>query len=180
MLHTISKMYWKHLLTGISIWWHIILVPQHFPDLKYKLQVSPWSKFVTLPEVAKHFVETKTSSANIYSTTKVSISGSEFSRGMFVSAAQTGGLPNFSRIDHILLLNNTVYFHCRDYISWYTKHLCSFWLTSRDTFSVYHLSELNDMVCLPAYNIDGHLVLTQKKIYFDQMKKEFKCFRNII
>lgn len=49
-------------------------------------------------------------------TTKVSISGSEFSRGMFVSAGQTGGLPNLSRIDHKLLVNDSVYRHCRDLV----------------------------------------------------------------
>ncbi|CAG5927057.1 unnamed protein product [Menidia menidia] len=57
----------------------------------------------TLPQVAKNFIETKTSSQSIYSAPKDSISGTEFARGMFVSVGETGGLPKFSRIDHILL-----------------------------------------------------------------------------
>jgi len=112
----------------------------------------------TLPLVAKNFIETKTDSQNIYSAPKISMSGT---RGMFVSAGQTGGLPTFSKIEHILLVNNSVFFHCKDYNCWYTEHLHSFQLTSSDNFSVYQLSELNDTVSLPAYNIDGHLVLTQ-------------------
>ena len=44
----------------------------------------------TLPEVAKNYIETKTRSQNIHSAPKVSISGTDFSKGMFVSAGQTG------------------------------------------------------------------------------------------
>lgn len=61
--------------------------------------------------MAKDFIETKTDSQNIYSTSKVSINGTEYANGMFVSAGQSGGLPKFSRIEHILLVNNSV---CHD------------------------------------------------------------------
>lgn len=77
----------------------------------------------TLPLVAKNLIETKTDSQNINSAPKVSVSGTEFARGMFVSAGQTAGLPKFSKIEHILLANNSVYFLCRDYNCWYTEHL---------------------------------------------------------
>lgn len=117
----------------------------------------------TLPQVAKDFIETKTDSQNIYSTSKVSINGTEYANGMFVSAGQSGGLPKFSRIEHILLVNNYVSFLCRNYECWYSEHLKSFELTSSDNFSVHQLSELNDTVSLTAYIIEGHLMLTQKR-----------------
>lgn len=60
----------------------------------------------TLPQVAKDFIETKTDGQNIYSTSKVSINGTEYVNGIFVSTGHTGGLPKFSRIEHILLVNN--------------------------------------------------------------------------
>lgn len=117
----------------------------------------------TLPQVARDFIETKTDSQNIYSTSKVSIDGTEYANGMFVSVGQAGGLPKFSRIENILLVNNSASFLCRNYESWYREHLRSFELTSLDIFSVHQLSELNDTVSLTAYTIDGHLLLTQKR-----------------
>ena len=113
--------------------------------------------------MAKDFIETKTDSKNIYSTSKVSVNGTEFANGMFVSAGQTGGIPKFSRIDHILLLNNSVSFLCRNYECWYSEHLRSFKLTSSDNSSVLQPPDLNDTASLTAYAIDGHLLLTQKR-----------------
>ena len=113
--------------------------------------------------MAKDFIETKTDSQNIYSTSKVSVNGTEFANGMFVSAGQTGGIPKFSRIDHILLLNNSVSFLCRNYECWYSEHLRSFKLTSSDNSSVLQPPDLNDTASLTAYAIDGHLLLTQKR-----------------
>lgn len=126
--------------------------------------------------MAQDFIETKTDSQNIYSTSKVSIDGTEYANGMFVSAGHTGGLPKFSKIEHIVLVNNSVSFLCRNYECWYSEHLRSFELTSSDNFSVHQLSELNDTVSLTAYHIDGHLLLTQKKIYFYQRFTGLKCF----
>nr|XP_023651449.1 uncharacterized protein LOC111835405 isoform X2 [Paramormyrops kingsleyae] len=117
----------------------------------------------TLPEVAKDFIQTKTDRENIYSTSKVTINGTDYASGMLVSAGQAGGLPKFSRIENILLVNNTASFLCRNYECWYSEHLRSFELTSSGSFSVYQLSELNDTQSLTAYNIDGHLILTQKR-----------------
>lgn len=117
----------------------------------------------TLPQVAKDFIETKTDSQNIYSTSKVSINGTEYANGMFISVGQAGGLPKFSRIDQILLVNNCVFLICRNYECWYSEHLRSFNLISSENFSLHQPSELNDTVSLTAYTIDGHLLLTQKR-----------------
>lgn len=78
----------------------------------------------TLPQAAKDFIETKTDSQNIYSTSKVSIDGRHIlCKWNVFSAGHTGGLPKFSKIEHILLVNNTVSFLCRNYKCWYSEHL---------------------------------------------------------
>lgn len=129
---------------------------------KPHIQVSSVTtvQVTTLPQVARDFIETKTDRQN--STSKVSIDGTEYANVMFVSAGQAGGLPKFSRIENILLVNNSASFLCRNYESWYREHLRSFELTSLDIFSVHQLPELNDTVSLTAYNVGGHLLLTQK------------------
>lgn len=105
------------------------------------------------------FIKTKTDSQNIYT----SLNGTEYANGMFVSAGQTGGLPTFSRIEYLLLVNNSISLFCRNYECWYIEHLRSFEVTLTDSFSVYQLPELNDTVSLTAYTVDGHLLLTQKR-----------------
>lgn len=62
----------------------------------------------TLPQVAKDSIQTQTDSQIIYSTSTVSTKGTEFANGMFVSVGHSGGLPNFSRIDQVLLVHNSV------------------------------------------------------------------------
>lgn len=116
-----------------------------------------------LPKVAKEFIKAKTNSQSIYSTSKVSVDGTEYAKGMFVSVGQTGGLPRFSKIDEILLIDNSVSFLCRNYECLYYEHLRSFELISSDIFSMHLLSELNDTLSLSAYNVDGRLLLTQKR-----------------
>lgn len=96
--------------------------PSFFRPYIQASSVSP-VQVATLPQVAKDFVETKTDSQNIYSTSKVSINGTDFVNGMFVSAGQTGGLSKFSRIENVLLVNNSVSFLCRNYKCWYSEHL---------------------------------------------------------
>lgn len=68
----------------------------------------------TLPQVAHDAIKTKTDSQNIYTTHKVSLNGTEYANGMFVSAGQTGGLPTFSRFEYLLLVNNSIFLFCRN------------------------------------------------------------------
>ncbi|XP_065099819.1 uncharacterized protein [Paramisgurnus dabryanus] len=114
----------------------------------FKPQVQATSvtsvQVATLPQVAKDFIKSKTDSQNIYNTSVVSVHGTDYANGMFVSVGQAGGLPNFCRIERILLVNNSVSFLCRSYECWYIEHLRSFKLTSLDNFSVHELSDLND------------------------------------
>lgn len=58
--------------------------------------------------MAKDYIEAKTVSKNIYTTSKVPIDSTDYAEGMFVSAGQVGGLLKFSKIEDTLLVNNMV------------------------------------------------------------------------
>lgn len=63
-----------------------------------------------LPEVAQEYIKNKTNSRIIYSTSKFIVDGTTYSPGMFLSVGEDGGLPQFSKIEKILLVNNDVAF----------------------------------------------------------------------
>lgn len=114
-----------------------------------------------LPDVAKTYIEQITESNVIYSTSKVCIDGTDYDVGMFLSVGQEGGLPNFCRIEQVLLVNSNVVFLCQEHTSHYIEHLRSYELLPKN-LAVHTPSELNDKTPLCAYNIDGRLLLTPK------------------
>lgn len=61
-----------------------------------------------LPDIAKAYVQQKTDSSMIYSKSKVNVDGTDYGVEMFVSVGQEGGLPQFCKIEEILLVNNFV------------------------------------------------------------------------
>lgn len=115
-----------------------------------------------LPDVAKQHIQQKTDADSIYTTTKISIDGTQYGVGMFVSVGQEGGLPQFSQVENILLVNNNVTFLCNDHTSFYIEHLRSFELLPGN-IAVHSIMELNDSVPLNAYSVHGKLLLTPKR-----------------
>lgn len=123
----------------------------------------------SLPEIAQDHIKEKTNSDTIYRTSSVTIDGVDYATGMFVSVKSHGGLPTFSEISDIYLLNNNVYFLCCDFWSWFTEHLRSYELTPLQHLSIHLQSDLNDTTPLSAYKIEGLLFLTPKR--FIQVKE---------
>lgn len=115
-----------------------------------------------LPEVAKEHIKQKTDSNLIYSPSKIIIDGTDFDVGMFVSVGEEGGLPQFSKILQILLVNNDVTFLCQGHNSHYIDHLRSYELYPCAVY-VHSVSELIDHPPLSAYSVDGKLLLTTKR-----------------
>ncbi|XP_073718055.1 uncharacterized protein [Misgurnus anguillicaudatus] len=115
-----------------------------------------------LPEVAKEHIKQKTDSNLIYSTSKIIIDGTDYDVGMFVSVGQEGGLPQFSKIQQILLVNNDATFLCQGHTSHYTEHLRSYELYPGNA-TVHSVSELNDNSPLSAYSVEGKLLLKPKR-----------------
>lgn len=115
-----------------------------------------------LPDVAKAYVEQVTDSRMIYSTSKVNVDGMDYAVGMFVSVGQEGGLPQFCKIEQILLVNNFVVLLSRQHKSFYVEHLRSYELLPQ-SLTLNTLSDLNDTSPLFAYNTDGRLLLSPKR-----------------
>ncbi len=100
----------------------------------------------------------------------MTIDGTDYVCGMFLSDGVSGGLSKFSKIEQIYLVNHKVSFLCCDYDSWYVEHLQSYELsTTQTSLSIYLQSGLNDTVPLSAYKIDGLLLLSPKR--FIQVKQ---------
>ena len=116
----------------------------------------------TLPEVAQHYIKLKTDSNYIYRTSRVTIDGTDFFVGTFVSTGVEGGLPQFSKIQDILLENNDVAFLCRQHKSNYIEHIRAYKLAP-DELTICTVSELNDICPLSAYSVEGQLLLTTKR-----------------
>lgn len=115
-----------------------------------------------LPDVAKAYVETITDSSMIYSTSKVNVDGTDYGVEMFVSVGQEGGLPQFCKIEQILLVNNFVILLSRQHKSCYIEHLRSYEL-SPQILTINTLSDLSDTSPLFAYNRNGRLLLSPKQ-----------------
>ena len=115
-----------------------------------------------LPDDAKAYVEHMTESSMIYSTSVVNVDGTDYGVDMFVSVGQEGGLPQFSKIEQILLVDNQIVFVCKTHTSYYIEHLRSYELSSGN-LTVHLLQELNDPLPLSAYRTDGRLLLTPRR-----------------
>lgn len=123
-----------------------------------------------LPELARVHIRTQTTSDTIYQTSKVTIDGTDYVCGMFLSVGVSGGLSKFCKIEQIYLVNHNVSFLCCDFDSWYVEHLRSYELSATQrSLSIHLQSGLNDTVPLSAYKIEGSLLLTPKR--FIQVKQ---------
>lgn len=98
----------------------------------------------------------------IYSTSKVNVDGTDYGVEMFVSVGQEGGLPQFCKVEQILLVNNSVILLSRQHRSYYIEHLRSYEL-SPQSLTINTLSDLNDTSPLFAYNTNGRLLLSPKR-----------------
>lgn len=91
-----------------------------------------------LPEVAQVHIRGQTMSDTIYQTSEVTIDGTDYVCGMFLSVGVCGGLSKFSKIEQIYPINHSVSFLCCDYESWYVEHLRSYELSTAHTnLSIY-------------------------------------------
>lgn len=112
-----------------------------------------------LPEIAQAHIRRQTTSETVYCTSKVTIDGTDYISGMFVSVGVSGGLPKFCRLTQIYLS-----FLCNDHDSWYVEHLRSYELSAtQGSLSIHLQSDFNDPTPLSAYKINGLLLLTPKR-----------------
>ncbi|KAI7790665.1 hypothetical protein IRJ41_017989 [Triplophysa rosa] len=117
-----------------------------------------------MPDCAKVFIQGQTTSNTVYTTSRVTVDGTDYAPGMFVSAGACGRLLQFWRIDEIFLVNNIVSLLCSSFESWYVEHVRCYELSPMPgRLSVFQISDLNDTITLAAYSIDGRLMLSLRR-----------------
>lgn len=150
---------------------HQYMIAYHLSSgsfFKPKIQTSAVNSVSvsSLPDIAQMCIKKQTDSDSVFRTLKVTVDGTEYANGMFVSVGESGGLPKFAKILQIYLVNNKVSFFCTDYDCWYIEHLRCYELCPPvlgHCQSFYLHSQLNDTVTLCAYRIEGRLLLTTKR-----------------
>lgn len=115
-----------------------------------------------LPEVAKQFVTERTDRPTVDSTEQIIIDGTAFCTGSNVSVGFEAGLPQFCKIDTIILIHSDVVLICRQQKSDYVEHLRAYELWPGN-ISVHTVNDFNDSHTLSAYNISGRVFLTPRR-----------------
>lgn len=91
-------------------------------------------------------LQKKTDSNLTYSTSKIIIDGTDYDVGMFCICGAGAGLPQFSKIQQILLVNDAT-FLCQGHKSQYIENLRSYEL-SPGNVTVHSVSELFLLHCI--------------------------------
>lgn len=119
---------------------------------------------LTLPDCVRVFIQGQTNTSMVYTTSRVTVDGTDYAPGMFVSAEACGGLPQFWRIDEIFLVNNNVSLLSGSFESWYVEHVHCYELSPMPgRRSVFQISVLNDTITHAAYFIAGRLMLSPRR-----------------
>ena len=102
---------------------------------------------------------------SLFDASSVCIDGIKYHPGMIISAGSCSGLPEFAQIERIVAANADILFVCLKMTAWYSEHLRSYELHCNDTTSmcVVKMSELNYVLPLPAYRVEGQLLVTLRR-----------------
>ena len=95
----------------------------------------------------------------------VSVDGVKYQPGMILSTGSCSGLPEFAQIEKIVAVNSDILFVCHKMSTWYCEHLRSYQLICDDVSSmcVVKMPELNDVLPLSAYRVQGELMVTLRR-----------------
>lgn len=84
---------------------------------------------ISLPADTQSFISGIADSDTVYGTKQVTIDGINFLIGMFVCTGAYAALPDFKKIQNVLLIRNKKYFLLKEYDTCYVEHLRSYELT---------------------------------------------------
>lgn len=113
----------------------------------------------------KDFVRSKFSNVTAVALTKTAfLHGTQYTQGMFLSYGSTGGLPDFGKIIHILIVANNPLFVVEPYTSWYVEHFRCFEVCKNPSAKVLVVQpeELNDYHPLFAYMVQEKLLISPR------------------
>lgn len=96
--------------------------------------------------------------------TSVTLHGTKYSEGMFVSVGNTSGLPDFGKILKVLIVGNKASFIIEPFLAWFLEHLRCYELTRKPSTDllVAEPTELNDYFPLAPYMVQGRLLVSPK------------------
>lgn len=102
---------------------------------------------------------------SVLDVSSVCIDGIMYHPRMILSFGSCSGLSEFAQIKKIVAVNTEIMFICHKMTTWYCEHLRSYQLFCVDIPSAYvvKISELNDVLPLSAYSVQGELMVTLKQ-----------------
>lgn len=101
----------------------------------------------------------------VLDVSSVCVDGIKYHPGMILSIGSCSGLSEFSQIKKIVTANTEILFICHKMTAWYCERLRSYQLLCSDIPSTYvvKILELNDVLPLSAYRVQGELMVTLKR-----------------
>lgn len=135
---------------------------------KSDLEVSAVS---TLPvdllkeEIAQDIRQKFSDADEVHLAQCVTIKGVTYRKGMILAHKAAGGLPEFSEIDQICILHESVFYIVKELCGWYGEHYRAFELSPAPTkpFSLLAFTELLDTYPLVDYKIGSVRMVTLKR-----------------
>lgn len=96
--------------------------------------------------------------------TNATIHGTKYTRGMFLSAGSTSGLPDFGKIINVLIVENKPHFIIEPYTAWYIEHLRCYELYKNhpERHCLIQPEDLNHYSPISAYVVRGRCLLSPK------------------
>ena len=115
--------------------------------------------------IQREITENFPKAGSVLVASSVCLDGVKYNPGMILSTGSSSCLPGFAQIEKILAANSEIQFVCHKMTSWYSEHLRSYQLQYHDTPSmcVVKLTELNDVLPLSVYRVQGELMVTLKR-----------------
>ena len=128
-------------------------------------QVTPVLLCTFPPNVQTAIAHNIRTPGSVLNASSVCVDGIKYHPNMILSAGSCSGLPEFAQIEKIIAADAAILFVCHKMTAWYCEHLRSYQLHCDDVTSMYvvNMSELNDVLPLSAYRVQGELMVTLRR-----------------
>lgn len=115
--------------------------------------------------VQREIAENITKPGPVLDASSICVDGIKYHPGMILSAGSCSGLPEFAQIEKIVTANTEILFVCHKMTAWYNEHLRSYHLLYNGvpSMSLFKMSELNDVLPLSVYGVQGELMVTLRR-----------------
>ena len=148
----------------MMIGYHLASPSKSKPDIEVSA-VSTLSVDLLREEIAHAIRANFSGEPEVHLAQCVTRKGITYRKGMILAHRTVGGLPEFSEIDQICVIRDSVFYIVKELCGWYTEHYRAFELTAAPTrsFTLVALSELLDDYPLADYEIGSARMVTLKR-----------------